>query len=98
MEYVLKRPIYFTGQAAVVRAIGDTVWNALCDNFTDVAIIRANIAMRDTTFMRESGLHIYTSRTAKGYLLAILANVAAQDGSSLIRRGKGIYTWVPPTE
>ena len=96
MEYVLEKVAYFNGQANVVRAIGDCVWNALCDNFTDCKVIRANKALANPDFMRESGLDMYAPRTASNYLQAVLANVAAQEGSSLTKRGKGIYTWVMP--
>ena len=95
MQYALKTT-YFTGQAGVIHAIGEQVWDALCDNFTGSEIVRANHCFAHADFMRESGLDVYAPRTARAYLLAILANVAAQAGSSLEKRGRGIYVWVKP--
>ena len=97
MQYTLKTT-YFTAQERVIHNIGDKVWEALCNNFPLNGIIRASHCRTNPAFMRESGLYIYKPRTARNYLNAILANVAAQDGSSLEKIGKGAYVWVKGDE
>lgn len=87
MEYHLKT-LGFTSQERVIRALGNEIWEALCDNLPAPKFVLKEAI---EVIIREFG---YSARTASLYARAVIKNVMAESPRMvLVKRGK-YYYWV----